>query len=98
MNKKIPNGAWCIFKQPEAGSRNGKVVIAQSGSVHLDGSGNRYTVKVYHSEKTQHDETWAHTKITLSPQSSDASFQPIVLTEDQLQDFSIVGELVAILG
>ncbi len=30
MNRRIPNGSWCLFREPSDGSSNGKVVIVQS--------------------------------------------------------------------
>ena len=42
--------------------------------------GGQYTVKVYESEKEQlDDDSWRHTRIILSPDSSDVTFEPIVL-------------------
>jgi hypothetical protein len=29
MNRRIPNGAWCLFRVAGAGTRQGKVVLAQ---------------------------------------------------------------------
>jgi len=53
MNKRIPNGAWCLFKQDQGGSRNNKIVVV----LHLDiqdvDTGASYAVKRYSSEKVQ---------------------------------------------
>lgn len=47
MNRRVPNGAWCVFRANPAGSKQGKVVVAQHRAIHdvdLEGS---YTVNVY---------------------------------------------------
>jgi len=51
MNKKIPNGSYCLFKQDEGGSRNGKIVLAEHYSIQDADFGAGYTVKEYHSTK-----------------------------------------------
>jgi len=37
------------------------------------------------------DSSWSHTSITLNPQSVDPSFEPIILSEDGLEDFNVIG-------
>jgi hypothetical protein len=79
MNRRIPNGSWCLFKMSPGGTRYGKVVLAQHRSIEdpeLEGS---YTVKVYSSEKERagEDGGWRHSRITLSPDSRDSSFRPM---------------------
>jgi SOS-response transcriptional repressor LexA len=33
MNKKIPNGSYCLFKQDEGGTRNGRIVLVESSNI-----------------------------------------------------------------
>ncbi|TDP82933.1 hypothetical protein EV672_105120 [Aquabacterium commune] len=33
MNKRIPNGAWCLFRANPQGTRNGKIVVVQHRSI-----------------------------------------------------------------
>src|SRR5690606_27099784 len=51
MNKRIPNGAWCLFKANPVGSRNGKIVLAQHRDIRDPDTGARYTIKRYESTK-----------------------------------------------
>lgn len=51
MNKVIPNGSYCLFKQDEGGSRNGKIVLIESSDIVDSEFGAGYTVKQYQSEK-----------------------------------------------
>ncbi|MDC1107241.1 DUF2075 domain-containing protein [Prolixibacteraceae bacterium] len=95
MNKIIPNGSYCLFKKCEAGSRNGKIVLAESFDVQFDDGA--YTVKEYESIKWQGDTSWEHEKIILKPRSTDTSFEDIILTGEDLTSFHVVGEFVQVL-
>ena len=98
MNRRIPNGSWCLFKADQGGSRNGKIVLVQSSHIQDAETGSSYTVKCYHSEKVSVDgEDWEHRKIMLSPMSSVGAFEDIELAGDQIESFGVVGEFVAIL-
>lgn len=79
MNKRIPNGAWCLFRANPVGSRQGKIVLVQHRDVTDPETGGSYTVKRYQSEKQGDGEGWQHERITLMPMSSDSQYQPLVL-------------------
>jgi DUF2075 family protein len=99
MNRRIPNGAWCLFREEKGGSRNGKVVLASHREIADTDTGGHYTVKTYESTKESlSNGTWQHTSIILRPDSSLPGFEPIVLSEEQSEDLRVVGELVAVLG
>jgi phage repressor protein C with HTH and peptisase S24 domain len=51
MNRRIPNGAWCLFRVAGAGTRQGKVVLAQHREIEDAETGGHFTVKVYESRK-----------------------------------------------
>lgn len=98
MNRRIPNGAWCLFRIASAGTRNGKVVLASHREIADAESSGHYTVKIYESKKeTLADGTWRHTSIVLRPDSSLPEYEPIILNEHQAEDLRVVGELVAVL-
>ncbi|WP_235840252.1 DNA/RNA helicase domain-containing protein [Citrifermentans pelophilum] len=98
MNRRIPNGAWCLFRIASAGSRSGKVVLAYHREVADTDAGGHYTVKIYESMKESlSDGTWRHTSIILRPDSSLPGYEPIVLSEEQAEDLRVIGELVAVL-
>lgn len=97
MNRRIPNGSWCLFRYNPAGSRDGKIVLVQHHSVHDPENGGQYTVKRYRSKKQAAGESWSHSEITLWPDSSDRSFIPISVTVAEEYEFKIVGEFVAVL-
>jgi len=91
MNKRIPNGSYCLFKQDEGGSRNGKIVLVESTSINDSEFGSGYTVKEYHSVKAVSNEGWKHESIRLKPLSNLEAYEDIVLSEDDLLNFKVVG-------
>ncbi len=98
MNRRIPNGSWCIFREPSDGSRNGKVVIVQSRDIQDHDTGGQYTVKIYRSEKTTTDDSWSHRNIQLEPDSMDKNFKPLTLDHDAANDLRVIGEYVGIIS
>jgi DUF2075 family protein len=98
MNRRIPNGSWCLFKRTAAGSRDGKAVLVELLDRHDPESGGRYTVKIYRSEKRATDDSWEHVRILLKPDSTNASFTDIILAAYGEAAFKTIGELVAVLG
>jgi hypothetical protein len=99
MNRRIPNGAWCLFRISSAGSRNGKVVLVSHREIADTDTSGHYTVKIYESTKKDlADGAWRHTSITLRPDSYLPGYEPIVLSENQTEGLRVVGELVAVLG
>jgi uncharacterized protein len=97
MNKVIPNGSYCLFKQDNGGSRNGKIVLVQSTDIQDSEFGSGYTVKEYHSKKRISDEDWKHDTITLKPLTTSEDHSEIVLLEDELIDFKVIGIFVKVL-
>ena len=96
MNRRIPNGAWCLFRPTPAGSRDGRVVLVELLDQNDPESGSRYTVKIYKSEKRAVDDSWEHSRIILKPDSTNAGFNEVILKSDE--SYLLRGELVAVLG
>jgi uncharacterized protein len=99
MNRRIPNGAWCLFREDKGGSRIGKVVLAWHREISDTETSGHYTVKIYESTKENLiDGSWRHTSIILRPDSYLPRYEPIVLSKEQAEDLRVIGELVAVLG
>jgi len=99
MNRRIPNGAWCLWRANPTGTRQGKVVLAQHGDINDPELGGRYTVKIYESEKVATDDGgWRHSVVRLKPDSDDPSFDPIVFENLEEGELAIVAELVEVLA
>ena len=98
MNKRIPNGAWCLFKKIPGGSRNNKVVIVQHKDIQDQDTGASYTVKLYSSQKISNSDEWQHSKIVLRPDSYMEGYDVLVFESDALVELSVIGEFVAVIG
>ena len=99
MNRRIPNGAWCLFRLKPAGTRQGKVVLVQHRDIADTDTGGHYTVKVYDSTKeVRPDGSWRHVSIILKPDTTASGYKPFVLSEEQGGDLKVIAELVAVLG
>ena len=96
MEPAIPDGAYCLFRAPVEGTRQGKTVLVQMRDDTDPESGQRYTVKRYKSEKVADGDSWRHTRISLNPINTD--FQPIVLTSADEGQFKLIAEVVEVLG
>jgi len=99
MNRRIPNGSWCLFKKIPAGSRQGKVVLVRHREISDTDTGGHYTVKIYDSQKKMlEDGTWQHTSIILRPDTTVNGYDPIVIDENKSENLQVIGEFVAVLG
>lgn len=98
MNRRIPNGSWCLFKANPGGSREGKVVMVQHRDIQDVEQGGHYTVKEYHSDKVaSENDGWHHSRIILRPKTNALGYKDILLTEDQVRELTVIGEYVSIL-
>ncbi|HEV7676950.1 MAG TPA: S24 family peptidase [Candidatus Dormibacteraeota bacterium] len=96
MEPVIPDGAYCLFRAPVEGSRQGKTVLVQLRDTADPETGQRYTVKRYDSDKAAKGDSWRHERITLRP--ANPEFAPIVLTDSSAADVQVIAELVEVLG
>ncbi len=96
MEPDIPDGAYCLFRSPVEGTRQGKTVLVQLRDALDPETGERYTVKRYTSEKVAIDHAWRHAHITLQPVNPD--YDPIVLTSADENALHVVAEFLEVLG
>ena len=96
MEPMIPDGSYCLFSAPVAGSRQGRIVLVELRDAVDPETGERYTVKRYESEKSEDEGGWRHVRVTLRPLNRE--FAPIELTVDDEADVSVVAEFVAVVG
>ena len=95
MEPAIRDGAWCLFRAPVEGTRQGRIILVQLRDATDPETGQRYTVKRYKSEKAKKSDSWRHEKITLEP--GNPVFAPILLTGADEGEFHVVAELVEVL-
>ena len=96
MEPLIPNDSYCLFKRYSGGSRQGKVVLAQSQGLNDQETSGSYTVKRYRSEKVLNDDHWEHGSIVLEPLNKD--FQAIYLTPGEARQVDVLAEFVKVLS
>jgi len=96
MEPTIRDGDYMVFRAKPAGTRQGKIVLAQYRGPADPDTGGAFTVKRYSSEKESDEEGgWRHTRVTLSPASPE--YSPIILSRRDAESVEVVGEFVAVL-
>ncbi len=96
MEPRIHDGDYCVFRANPAGSRQGKIVLAQHLNYYDADNSGAYSIKEYHSVKT-YDEfgNWQHESIELRPLNS--SYRSITIPADDSDSYRIVGEFIGTL-
>jgi hypothetical protein len=97
MNRLIPSGALCIFRISPAGTRNGKVVLAQLRDYSDPDSGGAFTIKRYESTKIAGpDGLLVNARIQLKPESTSDEYQAIDITERD-EGVRVIAEFLRVL-
>jgi DUF2075 family protein/SOS-response transcriptional repressor LexA len=93
MEPKIPDGSYCLFRQPLVGTRQNKIVLVQHHEAADPDYGGSYTIKKYNSRKVFHaNGDWEHEEIRLKPLNPD--YPTIVLPNKRGQEFTVVAEFL----
>lgn len=96
MEPLIYDGDYCVFRANPAGSRQGKIVLAEHHNYYDPDYAGSYSIKTYTSKKSFDVEgNWMHEEIILMPKNSE--YTPIVIEEENSDEFRIVGEFIGIL-
>lgn len=96
MEPLIHDGDYCVFRANPAGSRQGKIVLAEHHNYYDPDYTGSYSIKTYTSKKSFDAEgNWTHEEIVLQPQNS--NYSPIIIEEENADEFRIVGEFIGIL-
>jgi SOS-response transcriptional repressor LexA len=97
MEPRIPDGALCVFRANPAGSRQGKIVLAQHRDIFDPDTGGAFSIKRYESRKSSEaDGTWTHEAVTLCPLNS--TYNPIHVNPDDADSFRIVAEFLGVIS
>jgi type III restriction enzyme len=97
MEPRIADGAYCLFRPPSAGSRQGRLLVVQHHRIDDPAYGGRFTFKRYKSAKVVDPETgeWMHALITLEPLNPECS--PIEIAANEEDEFRVIAEFVEVL-
>lgn len=98
MNKRIPNGAWCLFRANPPGTRNGKIVVVQHRSISDPETGGSYTIKRYRSEKVVDEAGWRHERIELVPESDSDRYSVLAFSGSVDDEVAVIAELLSVLS
>ncbi|WP_299273466.1 DNA/RNA helicase domain-containing protein [uncultured Psychroserpens sp.] len=98
MNKIIPNGSYCLFRKYHGGSRSGQIVLVESTNINDSDFGSCYTIKEYESKKHEDENGWKHHSIVLKPLSTDSTYLKIVIEDEELSSFKVVGIFECVIG
>ncbi len=88
MSRRIPNGAYCVFRSSVEGSRTGRVLLVEHRDISDPDHGGSYTIKVY--ERVSPDE------VLLRPDTDASGYAPIAIRPSD-GDIRVVAELVEVL-
>ena len=97
MEPRIPDGAYCLFRKPSAGSRQGRLLVVQHHAINDPAYGGSFTLIKYRSEKVVDPKTgeWQHSLIVLDLLNPD--FPPIEIPANDEEEFRIIAEFVEVL-
>ncbi len=96
MEPVIHDGDYVVFRAQPAGTRQGRIVLAQYRGPADPETGGSFTVKRYSSVKEAvGDGAWRHTRVILEP--TNPTFDPIVLTRDDAEHVQVIAEFAAVL-
>lgn len=95
MEPLIPDGSYCIFRAPVAGSRQGRLLLIQE--IRSAGSMSAFTIKRYTSKKSRHPEyEWQNETIRLEPLNPE--FEAFELDPDEfVARYRVIAEFVDVL-
>ncbi|MFD2556057.1 hypothetical protein [Sphingobacterium tabacisoli] len=79
-----------MFERYQGGSRNGLICLVESSGFEDRDFGANYTIKEYTSKKTVTDKGWQHQEIILLPKSTDPSYRPIILRDEETTDLQVI--------
>ena len=97
MNRRAPNGSWCLFRASPA-DPEGRAVLIQHRDVADPDFGGQYTLKLFAGEyEDGPDGTRLRRRIVLKPDSTDPACAPMTLEETPDREVTIIAEMIEVL-
>jgi superfamily II DNA or RNA helicase/HKD family nuclease/predicted house-cleaning noncanonical NTP pyrophosphatase (MazG superfamily)/phage repressor protein C with HTH and peptisase S24 domain len=96
MEPLIPDGAWCLFRRPAAGSRTGRVLLIQHRSIDDPETGGSYTVKRFDSSGVKGKEEGERRGVIILKPDNPA-YSEIRLTDVPEEELQVIAEFVEVL-
>jgi len=98
MDRKIKNGAWCLFKKINGEPKDGDIVLVEHYNIQDADFGAGYTIKSFYSKKEITDGSLSNKQVVLKPLSYDPKYKSIVLEHDMIKSLKVIGQFVTIMG
>lgn len=96
MEPIIQDKDLCVFRANPAGSRQGKIVLAQHRNYYDADNFGGFSIKIYTSKKKYNElGEWEHAEIILEPKNN--NFNSIIIDEVEAEDFRVIGEFIGVL-
>jgi superfamily II DNA or RNA helicase/SOS-response transcriptional repressor LexA len=97
MEPIISDGSYCLFTRETAGTKNGRIVLAQKLGLNDVDSGASFSIKKYESSKVYDSDTeWRHENIILKAVNPD--YEDIEISPEESDQFSIIAIYLETLG
>jgi type III restriction enzyme len=97
MEPYIPDGSYCVFRQPGPGSRQGRTLLVWHSGVTDPHTGGQYTVRVYEQQRLGVGEVdWRYLRIRLHPRNP--KYETITLEPQKEDDVRVIAEFVQVVG
>jgi DUF2075 family protein len=99
MNRRIPDGAWCLFRRSPAGTLDGRILVVAHHSIHDPETSGHFTIKRYRRTKAADDARIAGTAtVTLEPETWADGYGPLVLDPADADELAVIAEFVCVVG
>lgn len=99
MNRRIPNGAFCLFRSPAPEDRQGRVLLVRHRDIHDPDLAGDFTVKIWDSARRPVGAGSSRLRppVSLVPDSDVESYRPIELPASRAAMVSVIAEMIEVL-
>ncbi len=95
MNKRITNGAWCLFEKSSEDECQGQIVLAYHPEIYDEDLGGKFTVKKFSCEKLLlGDNSREYRKIVLEPDTTSPGYEKFIISDNESDEFKIIGKFI----
>lgn len=98
MNRRIPDGAWCLFRRRPSGTLHGRILVVAHHSIADPDTGAGFTIKRYRrTREIDASGNASAAAVVLEPESWADGYESIHLDAADDKDLSVIAEFVAVL-
>lgn len=97
MNKRVPDGAFCLFSTTVSAERQGRILLVRHRDVHDPDLAGEFSLKIWDERSLARRGRRVRGSLRLLPDSFDDDQKPIVFDAAELERVSVVAELLEVL-